>query len=98
MARQVSVSPGPVWSDLSPVPLVVKVLAVTGQKDQLPAVGVNCQALGVLAVLHLFGVVVKHPGPGHLAHLTPGNGHHVGSVRLDAPLPITELTLGVVEH
>ena len=98
MARQVSVSPGPVWSDLSPVPLVVKVLTVTGEEDQLVRVGVDGEALVMLAMFHLFTLAVIQPGPGHLAHLTPGNGHHVCTLRLDAPLSITELTLRVEEH
>ena len=91
-------SSGPVGSDLPPVPLVVKVLTVTGEEDQLVRVGVDGEALVMLAMFHLFTVTVVQPGPGHLAHLTPGNGHQVCSVRLDAPLSISELTLGIKEH
>ena len=52
-------SPGPVRSDLPPVPLVVKVLTVTGKEYQLAGVRVNGQALVVLTVFHLFTVSIK---------------------------------------
>ena len=97
-SAQFSVSPRPVWSDLSPVPLVVKVLTVAGKEDQLAGVRVDGETLVMFTVLHLFIVLVIGPGPRHLAHLTPGNGHLVGSVRLDTPLSITELTLRIEEH
>ena len=77
---------------------MVEVLAVAGEQHQLASVRVDGKTFLVLAVQHLLGVRVVPPWPRHLTHLTPGDGHLVRGVRLDAPLAVAELPLGVVQH
>ena len=89
---------GPVWRDLSPVPLVVEVLPVAGEEAQLTGLRVDGETLVVLTVDHLPGLGVVPPGTRDLPHLAPGDRHLTPAVRLDAPLAVAELALGVVEH
>ena len=96
--NQFLIPPSPVRWDLPPAPLVVEVLAVAGEQHQLASVRVDGKTFVVLAVQHLLGVRVVPPWPRHLTHLTPGDGHLVRGVRLDAPLAVAELPLGVVQH
>ena len=84
---------GPVWRDLSPVPLVVEVLAVAGEEAQLTGLRVDGETLVVLTVDHLPGLGVVPPGPRDLPHLAPGDGDPVPALGLHTPLPVGQLAL-----